>query len=331
MRKIIALLLMLIMLTGCAPYEGGQHYSVTYWDLFDTVTTVTGSADNQEAFRQQADAVHEALLRYHRLFDIYNEYEDMNNLKTVNDAAGKQPVAVDPEIIDLLLACKEYYAFTKGRVNVAMGSVLRLWHDARQSEIPYLPAQAALSEASRHTDIEKLVIDEKNATVFLADEQMRLDVGAVAKGWAVQRVAEAAPKGMLLSVGGNICATGAKDEANTPWVVGIQNPDESSQYLHTLEITGGSVVTSGDYQRCFVVDGKSYHHIIDPDTQIPGRLWRAVTVVCADSGLADALSTALFLLPLEQGKALAQKAGAEAFWLDGQGNRFYTDGFSFKT
>ena len=155
---------------------------------------------------------------------------------------------------------------------------------------------------------------------------MRLDVGAVAKGWAVQRVAEESPTGLLISVGGNVCATGPKDETGTPWVVGINDPD-GGEYLHTIYNADASVVTSGDYQRYFVVDGKPYHHIIDPDTRMPGSLWRSVTIVCGDSGLADALSTALFLLPLEEGQALAEKCGAEVLWMDTTGELFYTPGF----
>ena len=92
-------------------------------------------------------------------------------------------------------------------------------------------------------------------------------------------------------------------------------------------MTDASVVTSGDYQRYFVVDGKVYHHIIDPDTLLPGTFWRSVTIVCADSGLADALSTALFLLPLEEGQMLLEKCGAEAMWVDADGNQFYSPGF----
>ena len=156
---------------------------------------------------------------------------------------------------------------------------------------------------------------------------MRLDVGAIAKGWSAQRVAENAPEGLLISVGGNVCATGAKDESGTPWIVGVQNPDGGDEYLHTLYVTRGSIVTSGDYQRYYVVEGEAYHHIIDPETRMPGKLWRAVTVVCEDSGLADALSTALFLLPLEEGMALAEQCGAQAMWVGLDGEKAYTSGF----
>jgi thiamine biosynthesis lipoprotein len=152
-------------------------------------------------------------------------------------------------------------------------------------------------------------------------------VGAVAKGWATQRVAENAPTGMLISVGGNVCATGPKNEDGTPWVIGVQNPDDPDKNLHTIYVSGGSVVTSGDYQRLFLVDGQPYHHIIDPETQMPATYWRSVSVMCEDSGLADALSTGLFLMDLEQGKALAQKCNAEVMWVDQNGNEFMTAGF----
>ena len=130
---------------------------------------------------------------------------------------------------------------------------------------------------------------------------------------------------MLISVGGNVCATGPK-QGEHPWVIGIQNPD-GGDYLHTIYVTDGCVVTSGDYQRTYTVDGKKYHHIIDPDTRMPAGYWRSVSIVCADSALADALSTALFLLPLEEGKALAGKCGAEVLWIDKEGSEFMTSGF----
>jgi len=336
MKRAIALLAVVgLLLTGCAggaaPAQSKQ-YNATFLTLFDTVTTIVGRAESEEAFREQAQQVHDGLLTYHRLFDIYNSYDGLTNLKDVNDAAGREPVAVDPEIIELLKSCREYCELTGGRVNVAMGSVLQLWHEARNDGIAdftnaYLPDGEALKAAAEHVDFDSVVIDEEASTVFITDPLVRLDVGAVAKGWAAQRVAGSAPEGLLISVGGNVVATGPKDAAGTPWVVGIQDPDGGDHYLHTLEITRGSVVTSGDYQRTYMVEGKLYHHIIDPETLYPSTYWRSVSVVCPDSGLADALSTALFLLPLEEGQKLLEQTGAQAMWLDPEGNRFYSPGF----
>lgn len=333
-RLICGILLLSLLLSGCAGGQepGVKQYTATFLTLFDTVTSIVGRAESEEEFQATAQAVHDELLAYHQLFDIYNDYEGLNNLKTVNDNAGTAPVEVDRRIIDLLLDCREYYGLTGGKVNAAMGSVLQLWHEARNDGIDApqnasLPRREDLEEAAAHVSFDAVIIDETASTVYISDPEARLDVGAVAKGWSVQRVAENAPSGLLISVGGNICATGPKDENGTAWVVGIQDPDGGDKYLHTLYVSGGSVVTSGDYQRYFVVDGKLYHHIIDPETLYPSEYWRSVTIVCPDSGLADALSTALFLLPIEEGQALLDTCGAEAMWVDGQGQRFYSPGF----
>ncbi len=335
MKRIICLLLASVLLfSGCsgAAEPAVNRYTATFLTLFDTVTTIVGFADSEEDFSAVAQEIHDELLVYHQLFDIYNDYDGVNNLKTVNDNAGIAPVKVDQKIIDLLLDCKAYYEATGGKVNVALGSVLQLWHEARNDGISdpvnaCLPDEAALRAAVLHTDITDVVIDKAAGTVYLSDPDMRLDVGAIAKGWALQCVVENAPKGLLISVGGNVCATGPKDENGTPWVVGVQDPNGGDSYLHTLNIAGGSVVTSGDYQRAYVVDGKLYHHIIDPETCYPSIYWRSVTIVCPDSGLADALSTALFVLPLEVGQQLLEQFEAEAMWVDQEGAIFYSSGF----
>ena len=333
-KRIICILMLCLLLTGCAGTgaQEQQIYNATFLTLFDTVTTVRGRAAGEAEFEAVAKSVHDELQIYHQLFDIYNDYEGINNLKTINDNAGIGPVEVDQRVIDLLTDCRTYYDLTGGKVNVAMGSVLELWHEARNDGIndparASLPEEAALREAAAHRDFDSVIIDDENNTVYLTDAGMRLDVGAVAKGWAVQRAAEAAPRGLLISVGGNVCATGPKEESGTPWVVGIQDPDGGEEYLHTIYVTGGSVVTSGDYQRNYVVDGQLYHHIIDPETLFPAAYWRSVTIVCADSGLADALSTALFLLPAEEGQQLLEECGAEAMWVDAGGEIRYSPGF----
>ena len=334
MKRLFALLLLPVLLCGCVRVDVPEqkHYTATFLNLFDTVTTIIGSGESEAAFQAQAQQLHDQLLHYHQLFDIYQEYEGMNNLKTVNDRAGIAPVQVDGSIIRLLKDCREYYDRTGGKVNVAMGGVLRLWHEARSDALrdpreAALPEETRLAEAAAHTDMDSIVVDEAASTVYITDPNTRLDVGAIAKGWAVQRVAEQAPKNFLLSVGGNVIATDPKTAAGDPWIIGIQNPEDSTTNLHTLYVYGGAVVTSGDYQRGYQVAGQWYHHIIDPETLMPGSHWRSVSVVCDDSALADALSTALFLLPLEEGKALAEDCGVQVLWLDKNGQEHMTPEF----
>ena len=331
-RKIIVIVLALLLLSGCVNLrqEPDQltQYNANFLTLFDTVTTIVGRYPSEKEFSEVTQVFHDRLLEYHQLFDIYNDYEGLNNLKTVNDQAGIAPVEVDARIIALLTDCKAYYKLTGGKVNVAMGSVLNLWHIARNNSIDdpvhaYTPDSEALAEAAKHCSFDTIIIDEEASTVFITDPQQRLDVGAVAKGWSLQRVAEQTPSGLLISIGGNVFATGPKADSEAPWVVGVTNPD-GGNYLHTLNIPYGAVVTSGDYQRFYQVDDMTYHHIIDPVTLFPSDYWRSVTIVCDDSGLADALSTALFLLPQAEGQALLDSCGAEALWMDLEGNLYYS-------
>ena len=330
MRRWLALALVLLCLlpAGCA--GGPRQYEVTYWDLFDTVTVIKGYAGSEADFTAQAQALHDQLWEYHRLYDIYHDYEGIANLKTVNDSAGIAPVEVDRRIIDLLLVCRELYDDSGGAVNAAMGSVLSLWHEAREAaladpETAALPDEAVLKTSMEHIDFDAVVIDEAASTVFLTDPDQRLDVGAVAKGYAAARVTEN-EEALILNLGGNVCAAGAKEDGSA-WVVAVPDP-ENGETLEELSLTRGAVVTSGDYQRYFTVDGEIYHHIIDPATGWPARHWQSVTVLCADSGVADALSTALFVLDREAGEALLTQYGAQAIWLDGEGNLFYSSGFT---
>lgn len=338
-ERIVSLALGLaLLLSGCAAPAAQSagpelaRYEASFLTLFDTVTSIVGYAGTEEAFQAEVQDFHDALEEYHKLFDAYNEYAGMNNIKTINDSAGGEAVPVDGRIIDLLLFCREVERLTDGRVDVTMGSVLSLWHDARERGIndpehAALPDGDALCAAAQHTGFDLLEIDEEASTVRLTDPEARLDVGAVAKGYAVERVCQNAPEGLLLSVGGNVRATGPKP-GGEPWVVGVQEPDGGKEdYLHTLYVSDSSVVSSGDYQRYYTVDGVRYHHIIDPDTRYPGTRWRAVTVLCADSGLADGLSTALFLLSQEEGEALARQCGAEALWVAADGTLSCTGGF----
>lgn len=310
---------------GCT--QGAQRYEATYLSLFDTVITISLYAENEAKAQQEIDAIYKDLARYDALFDIYEAHDGVTNLKTVNDSAGQQPVAVEPELFSLLSFGKEVYDLTEGRVNIAFGSVLGLWHDARAEGIAdpehaALPERSALEAAAAHTDIDDVILDAETGTVYLADPALQLDVGAIGKGFAAQLACDnARARGvtsLLLNLGGNVCALGTRADGN-PWRIHVQDPDDPEAALATLELSDASLVTSGGYQRYYTVDGVSYHHIIDPDTLMPANYVKAVTVTHPDSGLADAFSTALFNLPYEEGRALAEANGVSAVWelLDG--------------
>ncbi len=341
MKKAIAVCLMLLIVATVLfvqRTEDVKRYQTGFFDLFDTYTELTFYAEDADMAAAVAAAVKEELTVCHQLYDIYHEYEGMNNLKTINDNAGIAPVEVDRRIIELLLFSKEMYQKTGGQVNIAMGSVLALWHDKRTEGIEdpdnaSLPDMDALLAAAQHMDIENLMIDEQAMTVYLADPEMRLDVGAVAKGFATERtaalIAALGVESALLSVGGNVRAIGLRGDG-TPWQVGVQNPDLDAQESNvaTVALENCSMVTSGSYQRYYVVDGIVYHHIIDPVTLMPAGYSQSVTILTEDSGIADALSTALFTVHIEQGKEILKGFDdVQALWITQDGEMVRTDGF----
>jgi len=333
-----AMLLTVALLVSCKRYD---QYTKNQIGVFDTQVTIVGCALSEKEFNERAEEIYACLEKYHRLYDIYYEYDGINNLKTVNDNAGKAPVAVDREIIELLLYSKEMYRLTEGRTNVAMGSVLSIWHEYREngSEEPEkatLPPTELLQAAALHTDIEKVIIDEKSSTVYLEDPEMSLDVGAIAKGYSVEMTArrfeDEGLSGYALSVGGNVRCIGEKPSGDK-WEIGVQNPDLTSAkaYIATAYLTDEALVTSGVYQRFYTVDGKNYHHIIDPETLMPKNDYASVSVISSDSGMADALSTALFNMSEDEGRALAEKAGASVAWVYPDGSVKMTKGFETLT
>ncbi|MBE6618690.1 MAG: FAD:protein FMN transferase [Ruminococcaceae bacterium] len=331
--KIISFVLLISLFTAslssCAKKE---LKSETALDWFDTVTTVSAPKSDFEDVWKICSEMFE---KYDKLFDIYNEYDGVNNVCTVNKNAGKAPVVVEKDLFELLEYSKEIYSVTNGKVNVAMGSVLKIWHSYREagledSEKAEIPSKEELSEAAKHIGINAVELNTEELSVYINDENVSLDVGAIAKGFAVEKVAkaleEAGYKSVLISAGGNVRAVGTKP-GGEKWKVGISDPNGGNAYPAICEISDASVVTSGSYQRFYTADGKKYHHIIDPETLFPSEYFVSVSVCLRDSGLADALSTALFLMNEERGRELCESVGAEAFWIYDDGKTSATAGF----
>ena len=346
---LLAAALSLSLLAGCgstsgstasSAADGPQRYSTVFYDVFDTVTQVIAYCDSEEEFTAQMDALHADLVEYNQLYDIYNDYDGVTNIKTINDNAGTAPVTVDDKILGMLELAQTMYDTTGGKLNIALGSVLNIWHNYREAALAddndsnnQLPTQEELDAAAQHCDIANLIIDEDAKTVYLADPAMSLDVGSVGKGYAVEQAAQAAEdRGLtsaLISVGGNLRAIGHKPDGSA-WTGGVENPWGGQDILAALELPeGASLVTSGDYQRYFELDGVRYHHLIDPETRYPAAYFDSVTVLCSDSGLADGLSTGLFCMSLADGQSLVERLdGVEALWASPDGSVVTSSGWS---
>ena len=340
---LFCLLGLLASFAGCSQNREPSTEPVgkVYFNWFDTVSYVYSYAgDPAERFEELSAGVSGILTEYHQLFDIYHEYSGINNLCTVNRLAGGEPLPVDAKLIEFLLYAKDLYEKTDGEMNILLGPVLKIWHDHRTqaTEDPAaasLPQQAALEEASRFADISLLEIDAEKGTVRLADPNAAIDVGAVGKGYATEKAAlyleEQGARSYVLNIGGNIRIVGTKPDGDG-WNTAVKDPeDPENNYAAILKIADTACVTSGNYERFFAVEGKQYHHIIDPDTLWPAEYFASVTVVTRDSGLADVLSTALFCMSYEDGLALADRlGGVDVLWIDHDGTVRYTDGLADK-
>ena len=349
MKKLLFLLLVICM--GCKTsinYTQKQMYS--FDSGFDTVIAyIEWVEDGDTQYRENANKTFEKFSYYNKLFDSFHDYENINNIKTINDNAGIKAVSVNQEVIDMLLEAKYFYDISYGKIDVTAGKMISLWHDAREigmelnthGEYGEVPNSAELEESIKHKGWDKIIIDDENNTVFINDPYVSLDVGSVAKGYATQKVAEYLVtenvKNAVIDAGGNLKALSGKYNGKE-WITGIRNPNNPSlspdDSLLTVQYSGDkSAVTSGDYERAFIAkDGKSYSHIIDPDTTYPADKYRSVTIITTYAGVADCLSTALFCLDyedslkvIEQYKKDHDNAFLEVIWVANKDINFETD------
>ena len=316
-RAGILALVLCLLLAGCAQRKT-EKYTATWLDLFDTQIRLTAFAESQAEFDRAAGEVYALLARLDAVFDAYEPHEGVSGVWAVNQAAG-QETAAEPELLSLLSQALEWSQASGGAFNPAMGSVLQLWHEARKTGV--LPSDEALGRAAGHMDCDKITVNEEAGTVCLGDPEARLDLGAVAKGWATARAAELLDNTLphyLLDGGGNIVCGKAPLDGREAWSVGVRDPesDNAGDCLQVLRLTECTAVTSGGYQRYVEIGGVRYHHLIDPETLYPASFHLQSTVVCRDSALADFLSTATFLLPTRQAQALADCFGVTLYLVD---------------
>ena len=313
-KCLVVCVLFVGILAACTGNSAYRRYRADFFDVFDTFSFIMGYARSQEEFDYFSQEMRAELQRLHRLFDIFYEYEGLNNLRTINNNAGLAPVTVDPVIIDMLQLSVEAYRISSGIVNIAIGPVTGIWRKAREEG--FIPCMEDLLAAGNYIDINGLIINEDMGTVFLQHEGMSLDAGAIAKGFAIELVAQAAIaagfESFLLSVGGDVRVAARPPGGN--WSIGVSNP-MGGGLLDIVYVENTSVFSSGDYLRYFEIDGQRFHHIIDPRTLMPAINHRSATVVYPDGGMADILSLAAFILDINDAREFVAGLDAEAIWM----------------
>ncbi len=333
----------LLCLTGC----GGRV------QRYDSLDTAMGTVIRQSIYSgEDITAQVQEILRSLEESELSWRLADTEIAK-INAASGSgEAVPVSEKLYKDLTILLEVSQKSCGAFDFTVGPVVQLWNidewaageqvsgeqaageqvseeqAAGEQAEAVIPDKEEIARALQYTGYEKVLLEDGGVTLL---EGMSLDLGAVGKGLACDRIAalleEKEVYGAVISVGGSILTYGKKPDG-TPWQVGIINPENTSSMIGILSLEGQwCVSTSGDYERYVIVDGVKYHHILNPATGYPADSGiRSVTVLCKSGVLSDALSTACFVLGVEEGMELAKSYGAEVLFVDEEGMITMTDG-----
>jgi len=293
MKKILALLLALILIFSAIfaiRFRKSPDYCEKTAFALNTAIKITVYAKDASSL---AD---DALKEIHRIDALMNAHNPSSEISKIN--SSPDGAVVSKEVFDLIKTAVDISYKTNGAFDITLKPVSDLWDI--NSENPKVPKTEDIEAALSKTGFESIVLDEESLTVSFRKEGMAIDLGAIAKGYAADRAAsvlkKAGVKSALLDLGGNVYAIG-KNRYSKSWKIGLQTPwEQRGEYFRIVEIENAAVVTSGAYERYFEKDGEIYHHIIDPETGFPSDSDIAsVTVICENSALSDALSTAIFV------------------------------------
>lgn len=301
---------------------GGMHEIepvARAWPVMGTMLQITVWAGDSA---RAVNALTAGRAAVQRVDSLMSNYRPESELSAVNRRAGTDSVTVlSRETAEVLEAALRFARASGGALDVTVGPVVDVWGFYRERGA--LPSTVALDSARALVGYARVEYDSIARTVRLPLHGMRLDFGAIAKGYAVDRAAaEIRATGVeraMIDLGGNLRMFGPAPD-DDGWRVGLRDPRSPEESIAVVRIDRGAVATSGDYERFFMHHGVRYSHIIDPVTGWPARGVAGVSVIAPDGLRSDALSTALFVLGPDRGCALARQAGVEALWvLDGGG------------
>ncbi len=275
-------------------------------------TTVDVTVHHPDA-RAAEDAVSLAFREAARLEGLLSAYIDESDVSGINKNAGVQPAVVAPETFYVIRQAVKYSKLSGGAFDVTVMPLVELWSGAAlRGE---LPSEREILEAGALVDFREIILDEKNSSVMLGKKGMRLDLGAIAKGFVVDKMAEilrdAGMRGALVNAGGDIYAHGTS-YGGEGWRIGLRHPRSPERVVDVFSVTNRAVATSGDYERFFIYEGVRYSHIIDPRSGMPARGVISATVLAGTCLEADALATILFVTGYADGRPIIEELGAEA-------------------
>lgn len=254
-------------------------------------------------------AFEQVFREFDRLEALLSIWKPGSDVVRINDAAGKAPVVVSADTLTVLEAAAQASEWTGGKFDITFGTLAGLWkfdHDQDST----IPSQHAIAARLPLIDYRFVKVDRAARTASVTTAGTRIHLGGIGKGYAVDRAAVILrARGLsdfLIQSGGDLYVAGLNNGA--PWKLGIADPrGTGGQTFATVELSNGTLSTSGDYERFFITDGVRYHHLIDPDSGRPATATRSVTIVADSAMLADVLSTGVFIMGPEAGMALLER------------------------
>ena len=260
---------------------------------------------------------------YDKLFSITNPESDVGKINN-----SKNFVSVSYDTVKILKECFSFFTDTNGKFDITIGALSELWTESIRNAS--LPEECEINNLKKLTDYSSLVI--KGNEILKTVPNQKINLGAAAKGYISDKLAEyiksTNSSGAMINLGGNIYTYGKKNDGSV-WNIGIKDPRNSSELIGSVTISDKFVVTSGDYERFFDIDGVRYHHIIDAKTGYPSKSGVISVTIISDNGLiADCLSTSCFLLGFDEGAKLLKKYNAEAIFVTDDNNIYYTKGIN---
>lgn len=324
----VLLIFLLVISAGCS--LGGlvaqKPYKETQF-LMDTIIEITAYGSGRE------EGVKAAFAEFKRINELTNRFDETSQVAKINQAAGKERVQVDPDVITMLKLARSRSEQLNGALDVTVGALTELWGVGHKGE--FVPSDAEIKAVLPLVDFRQLEIDDKANTVFLPKPGMRIDLGAIGKAFANRKAIEALKahgiKSALVNAGGDVRVIGKRPDGQ-PWRIGVQDPRNTEGIAAKLSLSDWDVLeTSGDYQRFFIKDGVRYAHIIDPHTGYQPREIASITIVAKSENYVDVLSTAMFVLGVEKGQELLkQYPGTEAIFITADGKKIITPGLEGK-
>jgi thiamine biosynthesis lipoprotein len=268
-----------------------------------TIVEITLLSNDEEAARR---AVLQAFQEIKRIEQLMSPRIESSDLARVNQSAGKEWVKVSPETYQVIQKAQEISRLSEGGFDITIGPLTQLWRKAREKGIP--PPTEDINKILDLVSFRNILIHPEG-NILLKKKGMVIDLGGIAKGYAVDRAFETLTSlgynNLIVNAGGDLRVGGSKN--NQPWSIGIQDPRMPQKIMATISTSDAAIATSGDYERFFLYQGKRYHHMLHPKTGLPTEECQSVTIICEEGAMADGLATAVFVLGPEKGYALCKK------------------------